>query len=129
MRVRETAERIHDADNGAEQSNIRTGRAYGRKRRKTLFQTIDLAHLRNAHGATALFNHFVRLHVALLGNAIKFPKPGFKYAGHANTAALLPGRAAIQGIQITTRPETGFKFVRGVTCAMYQPAFGENNTP
>src|SRR6185295_7888937 len=66
LHITQRMKRIHNAPDGTEQADIRTGRADSRKHREIVFEPIDFAHLRDAHRALRTLQKLRGRHAALL---------------------------------------------------------------
>ena len=56
LHVGQPHERAHDAPHGSKQTDVGAGRANRGQCREALFEPVDFAHLRDAHGTATLFD-------------------------------------------------------------------------
>src|SRR5471032_483458 len=114
--VSEAAERIHDPQDCAEQTDIRTDRTHRREKREVHFEHIHFTLERSAHRAAGTVENGRRIVHAAFFAFQELTHARFENPFQRTNCVAVVGSALIKRLQVAARPEIAFEALGLIPC-------------
>ncbi|MNK84748.1 hypothetical protein D3C87_1046070 [compost metagenome] len=125
----QTAEGVHDAPHGTEQTDVRTDRTDSGEERQALLQFLFFAGNGDAHGTGHTFHDRFRVDTWLLTQTGELLEAGTEDLLHTRIRVRVAARLTVQLGQVDTRPEALFEALQGASTGAQQIAALKDHDP